>query len=204
MTKISDMSALTGAGVDTAADLIPIVDMSATGNTRNKTITPAELKTALAVPAAYTLTAKDEGVTLSAATTSLDFTGSAVVATNVGGAVSVAVAGIYDVLIYIPDTPTNSLLCARLVAVRAFSLPASLTGSVASAATAATGSTTFTLLKNGVSFATCVFSAAGTTGAFTSASGATFAATDVLTVTAPASPDATLANISLSLLGSRT
>lgn len=47
MTKISDLSALTGAGVDPATDLIPIVDMSEAGATRNKKITPDEVKVAL-------------------------------------------------------------------------------------------------------------------------------------------------------------
>lgn len=54
MTKISDLTALTGAGVDTAVDLLPIVDMSAAGAARNKKITVAEAKIALAVPAAIT------------------------------------------------------------------------------------------------------------------------------------------------------
>lgn len=48
MTKISDLTALTGAGVDTAADLLPIVDMSLAGSSRNKKITAAELKEAIA------------------------------------------------------------------------------------------------------------------------------------------------------------
>jgi hypothetical protein len=47
MTKISDLTALTGAGVDAAADLIPIVDMSLSGTARNKKILPNELKIAL-------------------------------------------------------------------------------------------------------------------------------------------------------------
>lgn len=49
MTKISDLTALTGAGVDTAADLFPIVDMSAAGALRNKKITVDEAKIALGV-----------------------------------------------------------------------------------------------------------------------------------------------------------
>lgn len=54
MTKISDLTALTGAGVDTAADLLPIVDMSAAGAARNKKITVAEAKIALGVGPAIT------------------------------------------------------------------------------------------------------------------------------------------------------
>ena len=43
MTKISSMTALLGAGVTQADDLIPIVDMSEAGAARNKKITVAEL-----------------------------------------------------------------------------------------------------------------------------------------------------------------
>lgn len=43
MTAISSLVALTGAGVDTAADLIPIVDMSLAGAARNKKILVSEL-----------------------------------------------------------------------------------------------------------------------------------------------------------------
>lgn len=43
MTKISDFTSLTGAGVDQAADVVPIVDDSETGINRNKKITVAEL-----------------------------------------------------------------------------------------------------------------------------------------------------------------
>lgn len=43
MTAISALTALTGAGVDTAVDLIPIVDMSLAGAARNKKILVSEL-----------------------------------------------------------------------------------------------------------------------------------------------------------------
>lgn len=51
-TKISALTALAGADVDTALDVIPIVD---TGSTTTKKITVAELKTALAVPSSVVL-----------------------------------------------------------------------------------------------------------------------------------------------------
>lgn len=44
MTQISSLTALTGAGVDAAADLVPIVDMSLAGSARNKKILVSELK----------------------------------------------------------------------------------------------------------------------------------------------------------------
>ena len=71
------------------------------------------------------------------------------------------------------------------------------------ASVAATAQTDFDILKNGVSFGTMRFAAAGSTASFISASGASFAAGDILTVVAPASPDATLANVGFSLAGTR-
>lgn len=47
MTKISSLTALTGAGTDTAADLVPVVDMSEAGAARNKKQTYAEFLLAL-------------------------------------------------------------------------------------------------------------------------------------------------------------
>lgn len=47
MTKISDLTALTGAGVDDANDLLTIVDMSEAGAARNKKITIDETRIAL-------------------------------------------------------------------------------------------------------------------------------------------------------------
>lgn len=46
MTKISDFTTLTGAGVDAAADVVPIIDDTETGIDRNKKITVDELKVA--------------------------------------------------------------------------------------------------------------------------------------------------------------
>lgn len=172
MTKISDLTALTGAGVDTAADLLPIVDMSEAGAARNKKITIDEARIGLglgtaaspqftgvnlghasdttitrasagviavegvnvmtvgggtftgdiivpdeaydatnwngslevptknavrdkieALGTAGAITAKDEGSTLTAAVTSIDFVGAGVTATNTGGDVTVTIAG---------------------------------------------------------------------------------------------------------------
>jgi hypothetical protein len=123
-----------------------------------------------------------------------------------GSILNQTVAGIntYDVPIYIPDRPTTSMLCARIAAVRAFDLPASLTGSVASAGTAATGSTVFTIYKNTTSIGTITFAAAGTTGTFSFASAVSFVSADLLRIIAPATADTTLADISITLMGSRT
>jgi hypothetical protein len=65
--------------------------------------------------------------------------------------------------------------------------------------TAATASTTFTLADNGTSFGTVAFAASGTTGTFTISSAKAVASGDKLTVTAPATADATAAGLNCSL-----
>lgn len=83
-------------------------------------------------------------------------------------------------------------------------LAASAAGSQCVAQTAATAQTDFTLKKNGSSIGTIRFAAAGTVASYVSISSTTFAAGDVLTIEAPASQDATLADIGFSLKLTRT
>lgn len=114
--------------------------------------------------------------------------------------------------IELPDPPSNEFILAmffagtlatsellmRYVTKTAFDLT-SFTDSIASAVTASTGTTALTLLKNGVSFGTITFTTSAT-GVFSGA-GTTFAVDDILTVTAAATVDATLANVSVTLKG---
>lgn len=109
----------------------------------------------------------------------------------------------HDLHIFVPGTMVANQLLYRMKATRAFTLKAGLPGSYASATVAATASTTVTLKKNGTSIGTAVWSAAGVDAAFTFAADVAFAAADVLTVEGPASPDATLANVSFDLIGQR-
>ncbi|MFC3322151.1 DUF2793 domain-containing protein [Mesorhizobium cantuariense] len=95
----------------------------------------------------------------------------------------------------------NEVLAQHIVS-RAFSLPAGLTGSHGVAIAAATASTVLTIKKNGSSVGTATWAVAGTTPTLAMASLTNFAIGDILTIVAPATPDATLANVSLSLLGS--
>jgi hypothetical protein len=108
----------------------------------------------------------------------------------------------HDLMVFYPGVLSNSAVVLRHVAVRAWSLPTNASGSALSAGTAATGSTTLTLKKNGSSIGTAVVSASGTTAAFT-VTATSFAALDILTVEGPATADATLGNVAISLLGSR-
>ena len=109
----------------------------------------------------------------------------------------------YDMLMYSPGVPGNSADMSRLIIPRPVILPASLTGSYASADTAATASTTLTLTKNGTSIGTVNFAASATSGTFTFSSSVTFAAGDILKLVNQSTADATLANISVSLVGTR-
>lgn len=111
-------------------------------------------------------------------------------------------AAAYDVSLYVQGTMTNSELVLRLEAGRDFTIPAGATGSQASAGVASTGNVSFDLLKNGVSFGTVTFNVSAT-GSFTVASDTSFLAGDVLTITAPATADSTLADVSITLAGTR-
>lgn len=80
------------------------------------------------------------------------------------------------------------------------------TGSHVSADTAATGSSVFTVKRNGTTVGTLTFAASGTTATFSTNVGSgsvplTFNAGDVMEITAPGSQDATLADISFALKG---
>jgi hypothetical protein len=109
----------------------------------------------------------------------------------------------YDVVSFFSGVPGASETLARVVFTRQVSFPIALAGSYASAGTAATASTVVSILKNGVQFGTCTFGVGATTCTFASTVGAVFAAGDVLTETAPVAPDATLADIAITLAGTR-
>lgn len=108
----------------------------------------------------------------------------------------------YDYAVFIPSKPTDGQLVTRLEVARAFTLPASLTGSQASARVASTGNVSFDIKRNGSSIGSVVFNVSAS-GTFTFASGVTFAAGDLLELVAPATADATLEDISITLVGTR-
>jgi hypothetical protein len=108
-----------------------------------------------------------------------------------------------SIAVFMSGIGTNSQVLLYLPLDRTCIFPASAPNAQAKANTAATGSTTYTFKKNGTSFATVAFSASGTTGTFTQASAATFAAGDILEIDGPSSADATLANMGITLQGYR-
>lgn len=96
----------------------------------------------------------------------------------------------------------------RMRFTRNVTLPISLTGSIADARVAATAATTLTMKKTlsggGTSTIGTINWALGATAAtFTFAAGVTFAAGDLFTIENQVSADATLADISMTIAGTR-
>lgn len=81
--------------------------------------------------------------------------------------------------------------------------PVGLVGSVANAKIAAAGATTLILKKNGVTFGTINWAMGATEATFTSATGATFDAGDILSLVAPNPADASLSSVAATIRGTR-
>lgn len=107
----------------------------------------------------------------------------------------------YDLTFNFEGEPGASAIIPVTV-VRAFNSGAAWAGTVCSAQVAATAQTDFLVKKNGSTVATLRFAASGTTCTLVSASTTSFVAGDVIVITAPATPDATLSDVAISLLGS--
>ena len=73
------------------------------------------------------------------------------------------VAPPYDILCGIVGKPSNGEVVLLFVAPRAFRIPANAAGSYLKAGTAATGSSVFSIQKNGTQFLTATVAASGTT-----------------------------------------
>jgi len=98
-------------------------------------------------------------------------------------------------------SPGASQVIERYIFATSVSFPAGLVGSYGTAGTAATANTNFAIAKNGSNVATMAFAAGATSATFTMAAATGFAGGDVLTITAPATQDATLANLAWTLTG---
>lgn len=111
----------------------------------------------------------------------------------------------YDVSAFYPGAPTASAKIVYVPVAQIVNYVANFSTSFADAATAATASTVFTIKQNTTTIGTITFAASGTTGTFASSGGTTntFAAGDIFSITAPASPDATLADIGFVVAGVR-
>jgi hypothetical protein len=111
--------------------------------------------------------------------------------------------GAADVVIFKSGKPSATEIVFYMQVVRAFTWASGLTGSLFKSLAAATSTAVLTIKQNGNSIGTLSFAAAGTVPTVTFASAVTFAVNDVISIEAPGTPDATLANISLCFKGSR-
>jgi hypothetical protein len=111
----------------------------------------------------------------------------------------------YDVGSSYNGKPAASEVLMRIPFTRSVNFPDDLSGSQGVVGTAPTAQADFAIKKDGVQFATMTFAGSATTATFsTSSSDEDFAAGDVLTVEAPSSQDATLADVGFLLKGTQT
>lgn len=110
----------------------------------------------------------------------------------------------YDLSGFYGGIPTASAIILYIPIARASTFKSSLSDSKGVAKTAATASTTFTVKRNGTSIGTMVFAASATTATFTLTGSATNAIGDIISVEAPSTADATLADIGFTLYNSLT
>lgn len=107
----------------------------------------------------------------------------------------------YDIASGVVGKPEDDATILNVPMVRAVDFDANMGGSVGKAITAATAETSFEIRKNGTAIGTMVFAAAGTDASFTVASAVSFAVGDILSIHAPATADATLADFGYTLKG---
>lgn len=108
-----------------------------------------------------------------------------------------------DVASFMPGQPGDNAKVIAIVFARAVSFPINFAGSYLKAGAAATADSVYTVKKNGSSIGTITVAASGTTGTFSVASAQSFAAGDVLNIIAPTPQDGTLADVSLTIVGTR-
>lgn len=101
--------------------------------------------------------------------------------------------------LYAAGTLDPGEVIVQYVAPQTVVLPINFVNSQAYCETAPTGSSVFTIYKNGVSVGTCTFAAASKTGTFSVAAPVTLAAGDRLTMTAPNPADVSLEQVSFTL-----
>lgn len=111
---------------------------------------------------------------------------------------------IYDIGFFVPGLPGAGAEVLRFKTPRAFTIVGNAAGSTGSTGVLPTGTAAFDIKKNGSSVGSISFSTLGVATFSTSAGAAVaFAVGDILTIIAPGSQDATMANIGVVFLGAR-
>lgn len=129
--------------------------------------------------------------------------GTTVINVGVQGPAGRDAAAGYDFILSAQGKPDAAERLFLHVAAAPFMFPAGLAGSRAIAITAPAGDAVFSLRKNGAEFGTLTFPAGQGAGSFAAAAATTFAAGDRLEVLAPASQDASLSDLALTLAATR-
>jgi hypothetical protein len=109
---------------------------------------------------------------------------------------------LYIIAMMFPGLPTAGMLGMHVASI-AFTLPPSLPNAQCKAETAANATAVFTLKKNAGSIGTITFSAGGVIGNFSFTATQSFAVGDKLKIECPDPQDSALADISVTLKGSR-
>ena len=109
----------------------------------------------------------------------------------------------YIIALSITGTMQPNEILLQHILPYAVNIPASATNSYAIAATAATASAIITIYYNGSTVGSISWDASGTIGTISITSAITFAAGDILQLVAPPTTDITLANIGITLAGTR-
>lgn len=109
----------------------------------------------------------------------------------------------YDLHVTYNGRMDNGVTLLRAILPRTTTFNSGLTESFAKSEVAAAAEAVCTIYKNGASVGTITWAAAATTGAFAMATTQGFSAGDILEIVAPTLSDATLADISITLVGWR-
>lgn len=110
---------------------------------------------------------------------------------------------IFDLVVWNSGKTTANQVLIKVVIPRTTTYVLNFVGSTSSAVVAATTQTVFTIKKNNVQIGTITFASAADSATYTSSAINTFAANDVLSIVAPASPDSTLSDISFIISGTQ-
>lgn len=111
--------------------------------------------------------------------------------------------GEFDLGFFLPGVPDNAAIMLRYVFTRAARFPENLPDAQFESAVAATAETTLTLKKNGVAIGTLVWAVAGTVPVVTFPDDVDFVAGDSFSVENQAVADATLADVSGTIVATR-
>jgi hypothetical protein len=107
----------------------------------------------------------------------------------------------YGIVPFYPGQPDGGELMLLHVLTQAVKFSAGLPESKAVAVTAATAETIFSIKHDGTEVATVTFAAGQSTGTFTAAASFVIPVDGKFTITAPATADATLADIAFTVVG---